>query len=323
MTKFLPIQQYLTNANQLVLGCMGLGGTWNQNPIEKADFKLAHETVEQALAVGINVFDHADIYTMGKAESVFGHVMATNKSVRSDIYIQSKCGIRFEDENGPGRYDFSKSWIISSVEGSLKRLKTDYLDLLILHRPDPLMDLHEVAQAFTELKNHGKVHHFGVSNMHGYQVDFLQSALPFPIVCNQLEMSLRNPHWVNETLTAGMQSEQHFSPGTVTYCQKNGVQLQAWGALGQGVLTGKPMVHNTPKNIVQTANLVKQLSQDLGVSTEAVVLAWLTKHPANIQPVIGTTNINRIVSCSEFKNITLTREQWYRLYVAIRGEALP
>lgn len=284
----------------------------------------AHQFLDSALEGGINCFDHADIYTLGKAEQVFGGVLGDRPGLREKIFLQSKCGIRFGEGNVPNRYDFSRDWILHSVENSLARLNTDYLDLLLLHRPDPLMQPEEVAGAFYQLQKDGKVKHFGVSNMNGHQIKYLQSFLDQPIVVNQLQMSLTHLDWLDEGVLVNHPEGQavSFTPGTVEYCRSHNIQLQAWGCLSNGVFTGKD-VHGEPDAIQKTAMLVKAFSEQLGVSREAVVLAWLMRHPAGIQPVIGTTNALRIKACSEAEDIQLSREQWYQLYVSARGRALP
>lgn len=319
-----PFNHYFEGVSRIGLGCMGFGGDWDDNPFDDHHVRQMHAAVDAALEAGINFFDHADIYTMGKAEQVFGEVLKSRPELRQDMIIQSKCGIRFDDEMGPGRYDFSEGWIRSSVENILTRLNIDYLDTLLLHRPDPLMHVEEVAEVFAELKDAGKVKHFGVSNMHRHQIEYLQSALPDALVANQLEMSLLNQDWLNESVTAGMTSGKHvhFSPGIIEYCQMNKVQLQAWGCLAQGLFTGKSL-DGQPEYIIATTKLVGQLAAEYQTSREAIVLGWLMRHPAHIQPIIGTTNPERIKACGQAKNVLLNREHWYALYVAARGDRLP
>lgn len=303
---------------------MGLGGTWDKNPISAIDIKKAHEVVDAAIESDITLFDHADIYTFGKAEQVFGEVLKTRPELRSLISIQSKCAIRFEDNLGPQRYDFSPEWILSSVENSLSRLNIEQLDILMLHRPDPLMEPELVAQAFDTLAASGKVKHFGVSNMQHHQMSFLSSALSQPLVVNQVELSLSHLAWLEEGVTSGNSGEPsvNYGAGTIEYCRQNNVQLQSWGCLSQGLFTGRD-ISQAPLHIQKTAELVTTLAAEYQVSKEAVVLAWLKRHPANIQPVIGTTNVERIKACAEVDNINLTREHWYALWLCARGKALP
>ncbi|MGB0359925.1 MAG: aldo/keto reductase, partial [Endozoicomonas sp.] len=269
-------------------------------------------------------FDHADIYANGKAEQVFGKVLAERPSLRRHMIIQSKCGIRFEKNGAPQRYDFTKEWILTSVENSLVRLNTDYLDLLLLHRPDPLMEPAEVAEAFLQLQKTGKVRYFGVSNMNGHQIKFLQGNLEQPIIVNQLEMSLSHLDWINEGVVFNYpdSAEVSFTPGTIEYCRTYNVQLQAWGCLSKGLFSGKN-IESVSEAVHATALLVKQLANELDVSREAIVLAWLMRHPAGIQPVIGTTNGDRIRACQQAENIQLSRDQWYQLFLSARGRRLP
>lgn len=303
---------------------MGLGGDWDNSPVSKEHVIQAHQFLDSALESGINFFDHADIYTLGKAEQVFGRVLVDRPGLREAMFLQGKCGIRFAEGCVPTRYDFSRDWIVHSVENSLARLNTDYLDLLLLHRPDPLMQPEEVAGAFYQLQKDGKVRHFGVSNMNGHQINYLQSFLDQPIVVNQLQMSLTHLDWLDEGVLVNHTEGQavSFTPGTIEYCRSHNIQLQAWGCLSKGVFTGKD-VHGASDAIKETAGLVKAFSQELGVSREAIVLAWLMRHPAGIQPVIGTTNAQRIKACGGAEDVGLTREQWYQLYVSARGRMLP
>ena len=161
-----PLLTHLPNASQIVYGCMGIGGCWNNNPVSQADITQTHQIIDSALDSNINVFDHADIYTFSKAEMAFGKILAERPSLRESIYLQSKCGIRFDDADAPKRYDLSAKWITQSVDGILSRLNTEYLDVLMLHRPDPLTDIHEVAECINGLIASGKINHLGVSNMH-------------------------------------------------------------------------------------------------------------------------------------------------------------
>ncbi|MGE5680334.1 MAG: aldo/keto reductase, partial [Bacillota bacterium] len=181
------------NLSQIAFGCMTLGGSWDYNPLQEHTITEALKTIRTALDQGINFFDHADIYTMSKSEEVFSYIWDESPALRQKIFVQSKCGIRFKgvpNESDPQRYDFSYSHIINSVNNSLKRLKTDYLDILLLHRPDPLIEPEEVAKAFNELKENGKVRYFGVSNHSGIQIDLLKKYVDQPLVINQMELNI-------------------------------------------------------------------------------------------------------------------------------------
>jgi predicted oxidoreductase len=319
----LPIQHYFPKADALVYGCMGLGGSWDQPSTTKEQRDQSFRAIDAALEADIHFFDHADIYTRGKAEAVFGEYLSARPGLRDQLILQSKCAIRFGDETAVGRYDFSKSYIVESVHHSLKRLQTEYLDILLLHRPDQLMMIDEVAEAFAELKQQGKVKAFGVSNFGWPQMQLLQSVLPEPLVANQLQMSLKDLNWLEQNVLTAMPdgADHHFSYGTVEYCQLHKVQLQAWGSLAQGLFTGG----RSPDTAAQqaTAALVALLSAEYQTSPEAIVLAFLLKHPAGIQPVIGTTSPARIAACQKALSVNLSREHWYALYVAARGKALP
>ncbi|MDR4945218.1 aldo/keto reductase [Neobacillus cucumis] len=322
----LPINENGLQASQLIYGCMGLGGGWNRNSIQPEHIKQAHEVVELALEHNINMFDHADIYAFGKAETVFGQVLKEDPALRENMIIQSKLGIRFpnEDKGIPARYDFSKSYILESVDGILSRLNIDYLDVLLLHRPDALMDAREVGEAFHKLKDSGKVHYFGVSNMSAGQIRLLQRYTNEKIVVNQLEMSLDKIGWVETGVHVNQIAARDnvFPEGTLEYCQLENIQLQAWGSLAKGLYTGVDL-GNASENVKNTALLVQKFAEEKQVSKEAIVLAWLMKHPASIQPIIGTTNLDRLQACTEAVNVTLSRDEWYSLYVSSRGVSLP
>ncbi|MDO6477724.1 aldo/keto reductase [Alteromonas sp. 1_MG-2023] len=316
------LSHYFPNASKLVYGCMGLGGDWDSSPVTREHYTQARDVIETALENNITVFDHADIYTLTKAEQVFGQVLKDAPSLKEKMILQSKCAIRFEDEAGPKRYDFSAKWITESVDGILSRLGIEQLDILLLHRPDPLIELSEVAQTIHDLQASGKIKHLGVSNMHGHQIAFLQSALDTPIVANQLEMSLAFRDWVEDGITTNSVHNRNmgYAPGTIEHCMLNKVQLQAWGSLAQGRYTGGNAEFEED---VTTAALVTKLAAEYGVSPEAIVLGWLMRHPAGIQPVIGTTNLQRIRQCTEATNVTLSREHWYALLESARGSDVP
>lgn len=319
----LPIQMYFPKAGPLVYGCMGLGGSWDQTLTTKEQRLASYAAIEAALDANIRFFDHADIYTRGKAEAVFGDYLAAHTSVREHVILQTKCAIRFADATGVGRYDVSKGYILDSVHQSLKRLQTDYIDILLLHRPDQLMVVDEVAEAFAQLRQQGKVSSFGVSNFGWPQLQLLQSALPEPLIVNQLQMSLNDIGWLEQNVLTGMTegAAHHFSYGTVEYCQAHKIQLQAWGSLAQGLFSGGRPAETVAQHA--TAALVATLAAEYQTSPEAIVLAFLLKHPSGIQPVIGTTSPTRIAACQKALNLHLSREHWYALYVAARGKALP
>ncbi|WP_295893597.1 aldo/keto reductase family oxidoreductase [uncultured Vibrio sp.] len=319
-----PINKHLPNASQISYGCMGLGGGWNNNSVSSDDVSQARQVIETALEANINLFDHADIYTFGKAETAFGEVLKQTPSLRDKIYIQSKCGIRFEDQSVPGRYDFSADWVTHSVHKSLERLHTESLDILLLHRPDPLMDVEELASTLNTLHQAGKIQHLGVSNMSLHQIQFLQSHLDMPIIANQIEMSLAKLDWVNEGVMVGSEGDHknNYTAGTIEHCRLNNIQIQAWGCLAQGAFSQQGL-DSEYQHIRETTEYVMALSQKYSVPSEAIVLAFLLRHPAHIQPVIGTTNIERIKASSLATGIQLTREEWYSLFIKARDSKLP
>ena len=322
--KNIPLSNHLEGVGQIAYGCMGLGGGWNDNPVTASDVAQTCSVIDTALESGINLFDHADIYTFSKAEQAFGQALQQAPELRDQMFIQSKCGIRFEGEGNVGRYDFSADWVSQSVEGILNRLNAEKLDVLLLHRPDPLMELNELARTLENLKAQGKVDFFGVSNMNSHQIQYLQSALGQPIVANQIEMSLVKLDWLNDGVMINSQGhhQSDFAAGTLEHCQMKGIQLQAWGCLAQGRFAEQGL-YSEHENVKQTAHYVAQLANQYGVESEAIVLAFLLRHPAGIQPVIGTTNLDRIKASSVATQINLTREEWYNLYVYSRGQALP
>lgn len=322
MTKPIPLQQRGIPASRLALGCMRLGGDWNaQSPITAEHYREGREALDTALEIGINMFDHADIYTRGKAERVFSQALKERPSLRESIILQSKCGIRMAEEGEPARFDFSETHILRSVDGILERLGTEYLDILLLHRPHPLVDPEEVAGAIDKLKASGKVRHFGVSNMSQGQIRLLAAYSNEPFIVNQLEMSLMKSGFVDTAVTVNQEAARDnvFPEGTLEYCRLENIQLQSWGPLAQGVFSGRSL-DGRSEAVVQTAKLVAEYAERLNTTAESVVLAWLMMHPAGIQPVIGTINPERIRACKDAASISLSREDWYWLYNASRGK---
>ncbi len=312
-----------TDQDRLIYGCMGLGGSWDSAPYKAADIDAAEAAVQAALDSGITAFDHADIYRDGKAEAVFGEVLARTPGLRERITVQTKCGIRLADGDRPGVYDLSGARIVRCVEESLTRLRTDHVDVLLLHRPDPLADPGDVAKALTSLQEQGLVRSFGVSNMNAHQIAHLQSHLDFPLVANQLEMSLKSRDWVEAGVLVNTPAAaaNGFPAGTLEHCATHGIRLQAWGPLAQGSYTGREA---TPAEYA-TAQLVTALAEKKHTTPETIILWWLQRHPARIAPVIGTANPTRIRACRDaaHRDPDLTHEEWYELWVTARGAALP
>lgn len=319
----LPIQQYIPEASRLVLGCMNLGGGWNSNPVSGTDIDQAFDIVSKGLELGINVLDLADIYTLGKAEKTIGELFKRERSLRHHLIIQSKVGIKLTPTFDICHYDLSGDWVTKSVNDSIKRLHDNNLDVLFLHRPDPLMHLDETANALLKLYEQGKFEYLAVSNMHAGQIAYLQSAIQVPIIANQLEMSLSSYDFVEEGITTNTatNSQNGFPRGTIEYCQQAGIQLQAWGSISQGRFAAEEP--SECANTEATRVLVQKLAKEYSVDANAIVLAWLLRHPANIQPVIGTTNAKRLTGAEKALKIELTREQWYSLFQSIRGQRVP
>jgi len=312
--------------SQLCLGCMDLAGKWENvsiTPQHEAEVRAFLDTAEE---LGVNFFDHANIYAHGRAEEVFGRVMRERPSLRDRIVLQSKAGIRWTDEPAgtPMRYDFSREHLLEAVEGSLRRLGTDHLDILLLHRPDVLWQPEEIARAFEALKRGGKVRYFGVSNQNRFQMAHLQRHLPDPLVVNQLEMNLLHHGFAEAHICFNQRSAMYPDgwEGVLEYCQEQGVLLQAWRPLAKGLLSGASLA-GQPEPVVVTAQLVAELADRHGVSREAVVLAWLLRHPSGIQPVLGTIRPTRLKACAQALEVQLSRVEWYQLFAAARGERMP
>ncbi|MCL6457013.1 MAG: aldo/keto reductase [Gorillibacterium sp.] len=324
--KTMSLERRGITTSRLALGCMGLGGSWNNDPLTAEDHKRTEAAVEAALSIGITMFDHADVYCMTKSEQVFGELLATQPGLREQLVIQSKCGIRFADEHNPKRFDFSKEHILASVDGILERLHTDYLDILLLHRPDPLMEPDEVAEAFNQLVKSGKVRHFGVSNMSAGQMNFLSSAVVQPLVVNQLELSLAHLDFLDQGVHVNQKAglATNFADDTLEYCQIKKVQVQAWSPLAKGIFSGRS-VEGKSEAVQNTAKLVSKLAKAKETTPEAIVLGWLMRHPAKIQPIIGASNPERIRACEDAVKIAdqMSREDWYELYTSARGNDLP
>ena len=314
-------------ASCIAYGCMQIGGTWDSTPLTAEARAAGLRAVHAALDEGIDFFDHADIYCRGKSEKVFAGLWRESPHLRQSLILQSKCGIRFRGDpnpESPVRYDFSAGHILESVENILRRLETDWLDILLLHRPDPLIEPEEVARAFDELHQSGKVRHFGVSNFTAAQIEYLQRALDQPLVTNQVELNLLH----NMLINAGVVFNQVNPPdemrteGTLDYCRMHGITLQAWSPLARGLLS-RPPDPDADARVKSGALEVARVAEQKGVLPEAILIAWLLRHPAGIQPVIGTTNPARIQAACQGAGVELDREEWYRLFTAGRGAPVP
>ena len=306
-------------STRIIYGCMNLGNNKNRSNLTEGKMKIeAVKTINAALEQGINFFDHADIYGRGKSEEMFSEIWKVHSGLREKIFLQSKCGIRFEgdpDHNSPHRFDFTYEHIVSSVERSLKRLKTDYLDILLLHRPDPLVEPEEVAKVFNDLNIHGKVKYFGVSNHTGYQIDLLKKYVDQPIIVNQLEFNLIHSDLINAGIITNQRNPKEFirGEGILDYCRINDITIQAWSPLALGSFSENRSL----------MRVISEIALNRNISKEAVVTAWLLRHPAKIQPVIGTRRPDRIAAICEADSIEITRDEWYKLFIAGRDKDLP
>lgn len=269
--------------------------------------------IDTALENGANFFDHADIYGGGKSEEVFGK--AVTSSMRENIIIQTKCGIR------RGMFDFSYEHIVNSVDGSLKRLGTEYVDVLLLHRPDALMEPEEVARAFSYLKESGKVRHFGVSNQNSYQIQLLQNSLDMPLCANQLQFSVMHTPMIQSGINVNMYNDSGINRdgGVLDYCRLNNITVQAWSPMQYGFFEGC-FVDN--EKFPELNEVLGRIGEKYSVSKTAVAIAWILRHPAKIQTVTGTTNLERLKECFRASEIRISREDWYEIYRAA-GNILP
>lgn len=294
------------NASRIALGCMRMA---------RLDDNTATQVLHTALENGINFFDHADIYGGGQSEITFAKAMKQANIKREAILLQSKCGIQ------KGYFDFSKEHIITSVDNILKRLDTDYLDILALHRPDALMDGEEVAEAFQHLKDTGKVKYFGVSNQNRYQMTYLQSFLDEPLVVNQLQFSPAHTPLIDSGFNVNMweNGASNRDGGMMEYARLNHVTIQAWSPFQ--VTLQKGLFFNDPKYAKLTETLEKYAKQ-YNVTKEAIVVAWILRHPAKMQTIVGSMNTTRITDIAKAETIQLTRPEWYNIYTSA-GNILP
>jgi predicted oxidoreductase len=284
--------------------------------INKLERRAAEAFVKTALELGANFFDHADIYGKGECERIFAEAVGMNSGVREKLILQSKCGIV------PGKmFDFSKAHILEAVDGILGRLKTDYLDVLLLHRPDALAEPDEVAEAFSVLKANGKVRHFGVSNQDPYFIQLLQNSMDMPIVADQLQLSLTNATLITQSLNINMLDAPAADRdnGALNYCRLNNITVQAWSPFQYGMFEG---VFLGSEKFPELNKKIDEIAEKYGVTPTSAALAWILRHPAKIMPVTGTMNIERLKDCIKAADTDLSREDWYALYLAA-GHRLP
>jgi len=290
----------------IAVGCMRLAGH---------DAAGAERFVKTAVESGAYFFDHADIYGGGRCEEIFGEAIGMNPAVREKIILQSKCGIY------NGTYDFSKEHILSSVDGSLRRLKTDYLDVLLLHRPDALMEPEEVAEAFDILYDGGKVLNFGVSNQNPGHIRLLSKYIKQPISVNQLQFGIAHASLVSEGTNVNTPND--FSTvkdgGVLDFCRLNDITIQPWSPMQYGFIEGTFI--NNPK-FAELNKKIDEIAERYGVSNTTIAIAWILRHPARMQPVTGTMRTERLLDSIKAADIEITRGEWYEIYRAA-GYPLP
>lgn len=288
------------------------------------DINKSFVAIETAIDAGITRFDHANIYKFGKSEEVFGYYLSDHKNLRDSIEIQSKVGINIPFDGGNNFYDYRYDHVVGEVDKILHRLQTEYLDVLLLHRPDALIDRKEFKRTIDHLFDSGKVRRLGVSNMSTSHIGLLAQYSERKIVANQLEMGLHKRDWVESGLLFNHIDHKELSveQGTVEFCMLNDIELQAWSPLAQGIYSGRSL-ENADSATKNTARLVEKLAKEKLVSKEAIVLAWLMRHPANIVPVIGSSNPDRIRLCTQARDVVMTHREWYELMICARGVQLP
>ncbi|WP_100400652.1 aldo/keto reductase [Bacillus sp. FJAT-44742] len=293
-------------ASEIGLGCMRI------STLSKEE---AARVIQNAVEAGVDFFDHADIYGKGKAEETFAEAIKLTSIQREDILLQTKCGIR------KGYFDFSKEHIIESVDGSLQRLQTDYIDILLLHRPDALMDPEEVAEAFRILEKSGKVRQFGVSNQNSMQIELLNQYIEQKLIVNQLQFSLMHTGMLDAGLNVNMQNSAGIvrDSSVIDYCRLHNMTVQAWSPFQYGMIKG-PFVGN--EQFPEVNAKLQELAEHYNITAAAVAIAWILRHPAKIQPIVGSMNLERLLDIVKASEIQLTRKEWYELYRAA-GNELP
>lgn len=300
------LRNTLPEAGQIIVGCMRMD---SRTPQELANM------IDDLADRGIRFYDHADIYGHGKCEELFGEAMQLANTPREDLIIQSKCGIR------DGWYDLSKDYILDSVDGILNRLQTPYLDLLILHRPDALMEAKEIAEAFDQLQKSGKVRHFGVSNFTPEQIRLLQTEVKQPLLVNQLQLSIPNAWMISQGLEANMPTQGALdrTGHVLEQMRQMGITIQTWSPLQYGDWEGTFL--DNPE-FAELNKTLQKLADKYNVSKSAIAAAWILRHPAGMQVVTGSSRMDRILDMAKARKVDLTRKEWYDLYRAA-GHRIP
>lgn len=307
--RYITLGQDDKELSEIVLGMMR---------IKDKSVKEVDELVETALSVGINAFDLADIYGRGRCEELLGLVLKNRPDLREKMWIQSKCGIRIEEFT---YFDFSKDYIIKSVDGILQRLKIDHLDSLLLHRPDALMESDQVAEAFNLLYKQGKVRDFGVSNQNPMMMELLKKDVKQPLAVNQLQLSAAFTPGFESAFHVNMEDSQAaMRDGSIfEYCKLHDVVIQAWSVLQFGYFKGNFVGNEKFQALNQ---VLDRLAIKYGVTSSTIAISWILRYPAKMQAVVGTTNPKHLREVSRATNFSLTRKEWYEIYLAA-GNNLP
>lgn len=307
--RYITLGQDDKELSEIVLGMMR---------IKDKSVKEVEELVETALSVGINAFDLADIYGRGRCEELLGLVLKNRPDLREKMWIQSKCGIRIEEFT---YFDFSKDYIIKSVDGILQRLKIDHLDSLLLHRPDALMESDQVAEAFDLLYKQGKVRDFGVSNQNPMMMELLKKDVKQPLAVNQLQLSAAFTPGFESAFHVNMEDSQAaMRDGSIfEYCKLHDVVIQAWSVLQFGYFKGNFVGNEKFQALNQ---VLDRLAIKYGVTSSIIAISLILRYPAKMQAVVGTTNPKHLREVSRAANFSLTRKEWYEIYLAA-GNNLP
>lgn len=308
---YIKLPQTDLEVSKLALGCMRIGN----KSIDEVE-----TLVKTSIAEGINFFDHSDVYEKGNCERLFGEVLKRNPNLRDQMVIQTKCNI-VPDYNGGQRYDTSRKYINDCVEKALQRLNCGYLDVLLLHRPDALCDPEELADTFDELHKKGMVRYFGVSNHSIYKMELLRKYMKQPLVINQMQFSIVHSYMLDSGFFVNMENMEAVDrdSGMLDYCQLHDITLQSWCPLQASWADGSFI--DNPK-YERLNEVLSKLSKEYGVTKAAIAISWLLRHPATIQPILGSTSVQHIREACAGVEITLTRQQWYDLYMA-EGKIVP
>jgi len=294
------------DASEIALGCMRIASLSNQD---------IATLIHTALDAGITFFDHADVYGGGKSEEKFAEALDMTPRLRDTMILQTKVGIR------KGCFDFSKEHILEAVEGSLKRLRTDHLDVLLLHRPDALVEPEAVAEAFTILHDSGKVKYFGVSNQNPMQIELLTKFVKQPLIINQLQLSITNTGMIDAGINVNMKIDSSIvrDGSILDYCRLKEITIQPWSPFQYGFFEGVFLDNDKFPELNAQINTI---AASRGVTNTAIAIAWLLRHPARMQPILGTTNPTRVKDACKASDVKLTRQEWYAIYLAA-GNKLP